>query len=123
MKATMNIRHSILILFVIACLQPSGCGFRNRNQAAHRFESYGFNQNSPLVSRVSTPPEFLVSYLKKNGQTRRLPVVYPDRKRNEDYRTIPGITAAAPQTPAVKKIDRNLFYNELSWQWTYRLDS
>lgn len=65
MKTAINFRNAILILMVTACLQPTACTFHNRNQTAHRFQSYTFNQNSSLLSRVSTPPDFLVSFLKK----------------------------------------------------------
>ncbi len=51
--------------FIIISIQIFGCVHNIKNNAARKFESYRFNADSSIISRVAAPPEFLLSYLKE----------------------------------------------------------
>ncbi len=59
-----NVIKIIGFSLIFICFQVSGCVHTTRNKTALQFESYAFDADSPLASRVSVPPEFLISYLK-----------------------------------------------------------
>jgi hypothetical protein len=60
----------LILIVLIILIQFIGCGYNVINKTAHKFESYRFNAPSTLISRVSIPPDFLLSYLKElDGRT------------------------------------------------------
>ena len=55
----------ITSLIIIGFALDSGCTAKIRHEPAHLFESYRFDENSSLISRVTIPPIFMLNYLKK----------------------------------------------------------
>jgi hypothetical protein len=62
----MKYRRIIIIsLISIGFVLDNGCATNSRHEPTHLFESYRFNENSSLISRVTKPPVFVLNYLKK----------------------------------------------------------
>ena len=57
-----NLGNFLLLIVLIAIADITGC---NQPEQIHRLESYQWNPSSTLIERVSTPPPFVISYLRE----------------------------------------------------------
>lgn len=102
----MRTLHRIAIPAVILMLsQILHCGTALMREPLHRFESYSFDQQSSLVSRVTGPPPFALDYLRKlDGRPDYQPYI-PDRSEmmriKADLASLPPLHRAVLQSRLV----------------------